>query len=301
MNMTSLNDLKEKLVKQFSQLDRRQKLLRLFLILAVCFAIYYNLIYKTQAVALRKSKSQLSELNRNLAKLNAQFPNVDIETRKLEKARKSFEALKSQLASVEQELPTESTVPQLLDGLVRQAQGYSIDFTSIRPKPVKEKREYFEQDIEIKFNTTYADFANYINRLESPSKFLRATSIMMENIKGAFSGGIDVTLTLTTLLGGETTAAKEIKEELAPVAALDIERSPFVSEYLPSVPGAKNEAYRLTGIVASGSQPTAIINDDVYKIGDVIDNKVVSKILSDMVVLSHGKEKIILNLRRHKK
>ena len=299
--MANFKELNEKIVKKLSQMDKRQRTLVLLLALAVGFGIYYNLIYKPQANALRKAKVELNDLNKNLDKLNAQFPNIDIEKRKLDKARKDLEALKSQLATIELELPSEGTIPQLLDGLVKQAQGYSVDFTSIRPKPVKERKEYFEQDIEIKFNTIYSDFANYINRLEAPSKFLRATNITMENIKGAFSGGIDVTLTLTTLLGGETSTAKKIKEEATPAVDLDIQRSPFVSEYVPAGPGGKNEDYRLTGVVASGNQPTAIINDDVYKIGDTIDDKVVVKILPDIVVLSHGKEKIILNLRKNKK
>lgn len=298
--MPNLKELIERIVKQFNLLGRRQSILVLLLTLAAGFGIYYNLIYKPQAAALGKAKLQLKDVNSSLGKLNAQFPDIDMEKRKLDKSKEALEALKSRLAVIELELPFEGTMPNLLEGLVKQAQGYSIDFTSIKPRPIKEKKEYFEQDIEIKFNTTYSDFANYINRLESPSKFLRATSIIMENIKGAFAGSIDVTLTLTTLLGGEITAAKRAKQEEKPAVVLDIERSPFISEYVPAGPSGKNDDYRLTGIVASGSQPTAIINDDVYKIGDIIDNKVVTKILIDMVVLSRGKEKLILNLRKNK-
>lgn len=299
--MKNFREAAEKYVKTFSLFDKRRKALILLFAGVAVFSLYYNLAYKPQAAALRKARLELSDVDRDLSRLKAQFPDVKGQAQKLDKAKKNLEALKSQLASIESELPTQGSIPQLLNGLVRQAQGYSIDFTSIRPKPPKEKKEYFEQDIEIRFNTTYSDFTNYINRLESPAQFLRATNIMMENIKGAFSGGIDTTLTLTTLLSAEP-AVKTAKEEAeALVEPIEIERSPFVPEHLSQAEQAKSAAYRLTGIVSTGMQPTAIINDDVYKIGDTIDNKVVTQILPNMVVLSYGKEKIMLSLEKNNK
>ncbi len=137
--MPNIKESTEKLIKKLSLLDKRQKTLLLLLVATVCFGIYYNLIYKTQAAALSKARIQLNDINKSLGKLNAQFPNIDMEKRKLDKAKRDLAALESQLANIELELPTEGTIPQLLDGLVKQAQGYSIDFTSIRPKPVKEK------------------------------------------------------------------------------------------------------------------------------------------------------------------
>ena len=288
----------EKITKQFNRLKTRQRTLALFLAAAILFSFYYNAVYKPQSVALAKVKTELSNVNNRLLKLKSQLPDIQKEKETLGAAKRNLETLKAQLSSFELQLPTTGRIPQLLGELVRQAQGLPIDFVSIRPKTSKEKKEYAELIIEMKFNFTYSDFANYLNRLESLSQFLRATDIAMEEMKDGFQGQSDVTLTLGTLLG-EAEAFKP-EEEKAPqfAAPLTIERNPFLSKFRPAKEGAKKAEFQLSGIIASGKTPTAIINDEVYRTGDIIGNKKVKQILPNMVILTDGRESTVLTLER---
>jgi hypothetical protein len=52
------------------------------------------------------------------------------------------------------------------------------------------------------------------------------------------------------------------------------------------------------GITISKKQPTAIINNEVYKVGDVIGDKKIKEILPKKVILSDGKESVVLTLEK---
>jgi Tfp pilus assembly protein PilO len=293
-----IKEIIEKTTRQFNRLQKRQRTLVLFVGAAILFSFYYNAIYKPQSSALARVKTELANVNNRLVKLKSQMPDIQKEKEALDAAKRNLDSLKTQLSSLELQLPTTGRIPQLLGELVRQAQGYSIDFVSIRPKTSKEKKEYAELIIEMKFNSTYSDFANYLNRLESLSQFLRATDIAMEEMKDGLRGESDVTLNLATLLGeaGET-KPQELKEPQF-ASPLSIERNPFFSKFRPTQEGAKKEEFQLSGIISSGKQPTAIINDEVYKAGDIIGNKKVKQILPNMVILTDGRESTVLTLER---
>ena len=287
----------EAIKKQFNRLEKRQRTQVLFLVAAILLSFYYNAVYKPQSNALRKVSSELQAVNNRLTKLKSQMPDIQKEKEALDAAKKNLASLKAQLSSLELQLPTAGRIPQLLGELVRQAQGYSVDFVSIRPKTSREKKEYAELIIEMKFNANYSDFANYLNRLESLSQFLRATDITMEEMKDGFQGESDITLTLATLLGeAEAVKPEEIKET-ALLAPFKVERNPFTSKLRPDT-GKQRDEFRLSGIIATGKQPTAIINDEVYRVGDVLGNKKVKQILPNMVILTDGRESTVLTLER---
>jgi|GEM_PF-1390721 len=295
---TKIKEIADKITKQFNRLQRRQRTLVLFLTAVILFSFYYNAVYKPQSSSLARVKSELANVNNRLLKLKSQIPDIQKEKEALGAAKRNLDSLKAQLSSLELQLPTTGRIPQLLGELVRQAQGLPIDFVSIRPKTSKEKKEYAELIIEMKFNSTYSDFANYLNRLESLSQFLKATDVAMEEMKDGFQGQSDVTLTLVTLLG-EAGAVKP-EEEKAPqfAAPLSIERNPFLSKFRPAREGEKKVEFQLSGIIASAKVPTAIINDEVYKVGDIIGNKKVKQILPNMVILTDGRESTVLTLER---
>lgn len=289
-------DIVSKTLRRFSQLQKQQRMLILLFIAAVLFSFYYNAIYKLQSGALHKSRAELQSLNNRLIKLKSQMPDIRRENESLEVARKTLDSLKAQLSSLELQLPTYARIPQLLGELVNQAQGYSIDFVSVRPKTTRGKKEYAQLSIEIKFNASYSDFVNYLNRLESLSQFLRATDIAIEEMKNGFTGVSGITITLATLLGEKEGDLPEIKQEPQFALPLQVERNPFFSKFRPDQTQVKKEELQLSGIIATGTQPTVIINNEVYRVGDAVGNKKVKEILSNMVILSDERERTVLTL-----
>ena len=289
-------DIVKKITNIFDRLEKRQKMLIFVLIASLLFSFYYNTSLKPHSKALWKARKELVGIQNRIVELKSELPDMKKEIESLDTSKKKLAILKERLTDLESELPTQRRIPQLLGELAHQASGYGIDFISIRPKQDKKKAEYAELVIEIKLNSTYTDFANYLNRLESISQFLETRGILMEEMEDGFRGSAVTTLTLSTLLG-ESEAAQAKIEKPKEAVPLKIERNPFISKFMPVRKEAKKEdALRLSGIIATGKHPTAIIDDEVYRVGDFIDEKEVKEILPNMVMLSDGRKSTVLTL-----
>lgn len=295
----NLKEISKRVKNKFNQMGKRRQAIVIFLIAAVVFSVYYRIVYKQQSSSLSRAKTELAGVNIQLQKLKNQMPDVEKAQEALNISKKNLDLMKSQLAALEAQLPRYGRIPQLLGELVAQGAGYPIDFVSIKPKMTKDKarKEYAELNIEIKFNSAYSDFVNYLNRLESLSQFLEATDIVIEEMKDGLRGQLGVTLSFATLLGEEGPAKEDIKET-GLASPLSMERNPFASNLKPEKEKAKEEKLQISGIISGVKEPTVVINDNVYRVGDMIGNKRVKQILPNMVVLTDGRESTVLTMER---
>lgn len=286
---------------RFGRLEKSQRVLLIFLVVTVVFSVYFNAIYKPQSKALKKAKVDLAALNDRISQLKTEMPDVNKEKELLKAAKANLDSLKSQLASLESQLPPQGRISALLRELIRQASGYSIDFVSIRPAAAAEQKEYAELIIEMKLASDYKDFVNYLHRVENLSYFLTVTDIAMDEPKEAAAGMVEAKLVLATLLGEERAGETEEEKEEKFISALSIDHNPFASKSKPikqEIVKKKAEEYKLSGIIATGKQPVAIINDDVYQLGDKVGDKVVKQITRNEVVLADEKDRIVLSLEK---
>ena len=291
-----IKDLIARCIKQFNAFDRRRRILILLLIGTVIVSGLFNIVYKPQRDTAYRMRRESESLNRKVDDMRSKIPDMKREERLISEEKRSLRILQEELSSLEAQLPRQSGLPQLLGELVAQASGYSIDFISIKPLPAKKKKEYAHMDIEMKFNAAYSDLTNYLRRLENVSQFLAVSDVTMEKMKDKPS---ETTLILSTILGeaGRKPPLSE-QEAVAAVEPIALKRDPFVSQEVKEIEKETKQAYRLSGTVSRGRRSTAIIDGNVYRIGDVIENKTIKKILPNMVVLGNGKESIVLTIKK---
>jgi Tfp pilus assembly protein PilO len=299
----TLRELFKKIKTRFSGLEKRQKILVSLLIFTILLSLYFNKLLKPQLKRLSRLNSELVELNQQISNLNAQMPDIEKEKTDLEELKRKNKQLKERLVSLEKELPESYRIPQLLGELAKQTQGLAIDFSYIKPKATSGalEDEYTRFDIEMQFNAPYRDFRSYLVQLEHLSAYLNITDIVVEETKeGSFASETTATMVLSSLLNkglpSPGVPAGESKEETL-LAKDTLERNPFlpsskeVSKYL------RRSKYVLSGITFAGSKSTAIINNEVYRIGDLLEKKYpIKQILPNMVIISHGKQTEILML-----
>lgn len=288
---------------QFNKLEKRHKTLLLLLIGVLIFSFYFSIFYKPNAAKLRRLKAELTSLDNQITKLKEQMPDIDKLRRSLNEIKTRQGNLRKEVETLESQLPTQARIPQLLGELVTQAQGLNVDFISIKPKQTKQK-EYAYLEIELKISSDYPNLTNYLNRLEDLSQFLNVNQISIEQMKKESAFEANTTLLLSTLLGeplGKEPQEGKLKVEAPSIIGteiLKIERNPFTSRLKPAKEVEKEKEYVLTGISLRGKKSTAIINNEIYRVGDVIGNKTLKQILPNMVVLSDGKQDIILLMER---
>lgn len=293
----------KKIKTRFSRLQKRQKILVSLLIFTILLSLYFNKLLKPQLKRLSRLNSELTELNQQISNLNAQMPDIEKERADLEELKRKNKQLKERLVSLEKELPESYRIPQLLGELAKQTQGLAIDFSYIKPKATSGalEDEYTRLDIEMQFSAPYRDFRSYLVQLEHLSAYLNITDIVVEETKeGSFAGETTATMVLSTLLNKGLpflgVLTPESKEET--LLAKDIlERNPFLPSSKEVSKYSRRSKYVLSGIAFAGSKSTAIINNEVYRVGDLLEKKYpIKQILPNMVIISHGKQTEILML-----
>ncbi len=139
--------------------------------------------------------------------------------------------------------------------------------------------------------------------MEQLSAYLNVTDIVIEEMKeSGFSGDTAVTLVLSTLLrkDADYSLAKEQgqKKETASNGSSS-DQNPFLPQRDKTKEGSKRSKYVLIGITYSGPNSTAIINNEIYRVGDQIEGKwVIKQILPNMVIVKYGRANEVLTLEK---
>lgn len=288
----------------FNQMEPRTKILFFLLIIAVIFSSSFKFFYKPQRAVLSQLKYELDALENKIKVLKAQTPDIASEEKLLEKEKTAFDILKEDLKTMEGQLLSEESIPGLLKELLAQAGAQTIDFKLI--KPVKEAKTieeagrgaYERFNIELQFSALYSNFADYVHQLEEGYPFVKTKSLIIEE-KDMANPNIDITMYLSTILmagHGEEPRNFPLRSVSAALS-MGIKRDPFLSSsFVEIVPKEKKE-YVLSGIISQGKQPTAIIDNEVYKVGDRLGNSQIQKITANQVILKDGDETILLTIK----
>lgn len=295
-----LTDLFKKIETSFGRLKKRERVFAALLILAVFFYFYVNFIFKPQFKRLKSLKSQLAGFKNQISELKSQIPSLKEEKMALKAVILKNKQLKEDLVKLEKELPHSYRISQLLGELAKQAEGLAIDFSYIKPKASgqENEEEYVRLDIEMQLSAPYPDFHAYLSQLEKISAYLNITDIVIEEMKeGGFFGETVATLVLSTLLSRQGAPVAQAKAEEREKSFLEkiLQRNPFVpsGEQAP----AQQKRFVLSGITYAQDKSTAIINGEVYRQGDMLENKYsVQQILPNMVIVSYGRQTEILVL-----
>lgn len=293
-----LPDLFKKIKVAFGRLGKRERVLIVLLILATSLSFYFNKILKPQFKRLSLLKLKLADLDRQIVGLKEEMPALQKEKAVLEELKLKNKQLKERLNNLEKELPNSYRISQLLGELAKQAGGLMIDFSYIKPKAAlqaSEEEEYARLDIEMQLNAPYKDFSSYLKALEHLSAYLNITDIVIEKMEeSVFATEATATLVLSTLLNKRSQVLGPVepgpKVEILLAGGVS-ERNPFVPSTREITSSSKKPKYVLSGITFAGPQSTAIINNAVYKTGDLLDKKYpIKQILPNMVILIYGRQ-----------
>jgi hypothetical protein len=207
--------------------------------------------------------------------------------------------LQERLKQQEETFPTQARVPQLLAKLIENGKG-KIDFASIVPKSSKKDKElYSHLDIEMIVRSSYMDLSNYVYRLERLPELVVISDLNLEKKIDAGNEYIEAKIILSTLL----TKEEEIERPKETVSSADlteplITKDPFTSKEKTTEEAEILAGFKLTGIIFRNEKSCAIINNNVYKVGDKIGDKTISEIFKDKVMITDGENTYKLELAK---
>ncbi len=289
------------LLDKFNALKKREQYLVLGLVFAFIFSFYFNAIYKPMNIKLKKLKIEIKSIETKLSSVKSEAPQLEKEKIELNELKISYDKTRKRLYDVEDKLTNRERIPTILNELIKQGNAYNVDFVSIRPTATKNKTTYSKLEIEMKMNASYENFVNYLYRLENISKFLKPSSLELEAPKTGMQGAIKCRVILGTFLSERP--AELVEEIKVPyLERLSISKSPFKSKMEPEkkmVSESVGKKYKLQGVNWFGGIRTAIINGEVYKIGDKIDEMYIKDISKVSVILKDKTgEEIVISIEQ---
>jgi len=278
----------------YRSLKQRERYLYILSAMALSALLYFSLFIIPVTKHIKEYKKEIADLGDKQKIILSQLP--DVEKTKLEIAEQErvIKTMKLKAENIQSKLLGASQVPKLLMQLVQSAQGMPIDFQS-----VKQKTESPDKDgvsrlyIDLKFEASYENAVNYIKKIEEVSTYVKIDEIDLAQSKVDPRNLVSVSLKLNAILALSADAQGEFSYSVAKDAATNkviVQRSPLTPKI--SVGQVKKDLPRLSGITFR-NQPlgsSAILNDNVVKVGDEVAGYKVESILPDSVMVNDGIE-----------
>lgn len=276
----------------FNRLGKSEKRLLFLLLIAVTGSLFFNRIFKPQFKQSAFLKAETLNRDNRIFDLQTEAQSLKEEKNILNELSQKNKQLKKNLSVMEKQLTESYQIPKLLGELVKISGDWKVDFLHIKPvdKVKLAQEDYSRFDIEMQFNAPYYDFIGYLSKLEALSSYINVRDIVVERPKdAAFAEETTATLLISTFLSKEFALVRTAnqKRETSPVAEF-FKHNPFLPQ--SSYQEKKPPQYVLSGITFADADSTVIINNEIYRAGDILDNKwVIAQILPNMVILEYGR------------
>jgi hypothetical protein len=152
--------------------------------------------------------------------------------------------------------------------------------------------------ISLAFSASYDGLVNNLQRIEQLSPYLSITDFEIIQSQEKTGEAEQIKMSLRSPLrasggpGGGLLAAANM-----PPPPIALARSPF-NEKLQRAPVVDLENLRLTGITWRKDASTAIVNDQVVRVGDKVNELSVTQIFPDQVIISDGSQTYTIPLNK---
>ncbi len=246
-------------------------------------------------------KFQTQKLESRLEELKAQFPTLEEQRGSIKSVEAENEKVDKKIVEIDRTIPSKNDASRLISEITRRATEFEL--SSVQQK-MEEGGVYSRIYIELDFNTSFDKAVDFIKRTEGISPFLKIEEMSIsEPTAKSKAPGLAVSMLLSCLLREDTEAAWAPEKKDRGVSEKPVEVSNiFASRAKPAVIDKKKEKTKaemqLEGITYTAWNQTAIINNDVVKVGMYVGTYQVKEIGPNIVILTDGVEEIALSIKR---
>ncbi len=272
---------------------------------------FLNFRFKPGMQKISAVQKQIASLGKEKQNLIAKQPDMEKRKKMMSDLKKEIADRYEELTGVEQKLVDIRNVDELLDSFVKDRSKFEILLNSIRPVQQKEpsavetqnpsKKQqmvdpYRKLRIQLDIFSTFQGLVNYIAFLEQMRPYQEVEGIKVK-VEGKEVSRPHAVF-LVSVLMGESQEVKEAQRKeifgvLEDIATRE-KKDPFLTGDKPKEV-VQAVGLELTGIFSEGGRPVAaMINNEIYHVGDVVDNKRVVTIEGNRVVLEYGNRRFVL-------
>jgi len=293
---------------QWVKLGAREKGWILLWVMVVLGILEIRMVLQPRGRKIREMSGQIATLERERISLLARQPDVQKRQAQIEDLKKEMGARYEELVEAEKELLDVQDADALLESLVKERGRFELALNSIRLVQQKEptafstrpsgpeQEPYRKLRVQIDTLATFKGLVSFVDFLERMRPYQEVEGIKVK-VEGKEVSRPHAILLVSALMGETLKARESLREEifglLEEMAARE-GKDPFLTGERPKEV-VQAVGLQLTGIFSSEGRPTAaMINDRVYRLGDLIDGKRIVAIEPNGVLLEYGNRRFIL-------
>ncbi|HEX9779971.1 MAG TPA: hypothetical protein VGB20_02010 [bacterium] len=271
----------------WSTRSSRERFWTVLFVLAAGGFLGWRFLYRPRLGNLSEIPERRHAVTKEIGELRDVRQALNDQLAQLELAREAVARDKRGLLERERELVTTGELTRLVEELAKQGQGFGIAFEVIQQN-LLEQAGRTEVMIELRFAASYDAIVQYLSRIERLSPYLRVVQLDVAEPpeRPGFVGVATVSLVVPLRESAGAGGLAAVLDQ-PPPEPLALVRNPFVERAQAPDPAGVRKL-RVTGITVRGAASTAIINDEVVRVGDAIEDWTVTRIVQDGVILSDG-------------
>lgn len=292
----------------FRKLQAREKGWILVWIVAAVVVGYGRWVHAPRASEIRDAGDQIEKLDREKINLMVRAPDVPKRQAQMDALKQEIVSIYERITEAEKPLLDTQNVDRLLDRLVKDRERFQMQLNSIRPveqkdpSSVSRDREgdkadpYKRLNVQVDAFSSFQGLVEYVRFLETLNPYQWVERIKVK-VEGKEFSRPHAVLLLTVLTGRplefEEVTRKEIFSLMEEVAARE-KKDPFLTAERPKET-TQATGLTLNGIFSEGGKPVAaLINNEIYRVGDMVDQKKIVAIEAGRVLLEKGNRRFVL-------
>lgn len=298
-----------KLALNLGKIGPREKAWAIVWVAVVLSIAFIRFFYQPKRQEIREAAHQIEEMGKQRRALLAKVSEFDRRKAEMETLKKEIGILYEELVFNEQDLLNLQDLDHLLESLVKDRARFEMRLNSIRPIQTKEPsatepkagfspsaEPYRKLNVQLDTYSTFNGLVEYIRFLEQMRPYQQIDRIKVK-VEGKEVSRPHAVL-LVSILMGETQEKREASQRevfalLEEVAARE-QKDPFLTADRPKEL-TQAVGLELTGIFSEGDRPVAaMINNEIYRVGQSIQGKRIVAIEAGRVLLEQGNQRFVL-------
>jgi Tfp pilus assembly protein PilO len=278
------------------KINKRERILLVAFAAVMIIALYYRGFFMPSLKKAQSLDLQLQQLQRQAQDIQNQFPDLTADKDKYEATQKEIKTLKNELSNLEVNLFDSNDLPELIKDVSQpKPQEYNVEFLSLKPVELAEKKPYDSLEYEINVRAEFSDIVKYLRRIKDIFPTARINSIKLNTSDKEVSLLNQATLGLTILVGKSKSVEKVNFSQEAKTN--DLQAAPFFSSTKSEMlKKSISSSIKLDGIIFNGKNSIAIIDNEAVKLNGTVKGKKVVEIKADSVILEQSGTKYELTL-----
>lgn len=302
------------------RLKFREKVMLVFLAFTLVMSLALQRVFFPRFRALQDVQRSIHDKEEEFVRFVADQPSIEERKSSLRKLKSEYRRSKRRLAKMEETLMDRSRIPDLLKQIMGELKKRKVDMRTLKPvelvegdvpakgtlgpepgkegegaaKPFEPYEKFF---LEMTGYASFDHLIEFIESLETMPGYLRVKDVKIF-LGGERKDKPGFVVTARTLLGVGAGAGpdEEMLKDLPPLEAFEKIPDPFYREAKP-LRQEEPAGLKLKGILWNEKKPRALINNQVVEIGDLVDDKKVTSITKDTVILQQEDTEFLLTVK----